>query len=786
MSQSRPPTESWTRGSSPVSFKGTDSPCEPRVAEAVNNLDYHFRVTRRLEYIRSGVDTLLSAAECLPPISENLIRNTADELSSLPPNLPPSRELPPPTTRISVSSLLADSESESDIGDKSSTATPLPVKRTRSPSLDPASSKHRRVDPLPAESSADGAMASPGTAYPPPRALYPYGLAATARPIANPPALTPVTNGAYPTMITISCFHAMVAQKSYGSEKRFLCPPPMVMVRESRNGTSQPPSASTLPFAPELSMTVVNEQHPGKCSRSAVVLDQHGVATCKQLHVANMAKSKFFKLRLVLPNREDRPAFMPSAATPAAVKAISNLSYATFESAPISIISKPSKKTAKARNISSCILSGSSIALFNRINSQTVRTKFLSVEQGVLCARNSTWTSFTISLVNPPTTHQPGPHRPDAAGVPITYGSEVFLTDPVTGVQSEPMIIRKVEKGRLAASALGPVSQMQKIAFQKLTASSTRYYLSSATNAELEPTHALTVADLGYSSGPPTTTTTFQPFLGNGNPSPSDITPPTPSTPGTPARLEFLSSHASAAFSSAVPSFGTSVCSNSQTVEDIDDKICWTVVGIARFDYSFMETEGPARYPITQFPNLSVAPKYHRGTHSLELQITNPPLDPAYLTNVTNSPVTPLQVRLGSYKILASRATVTTSLPAHFHHTHLADGVCQRVEQVSADFKPVAATDNTGSSGGRPNLKTFLLTLTAALPSGYDVYCAYQPPPLDNRFGFPIQLYRPDGVVYDTGYDLVYDNSESLKMEPGQSPSVPDCSRLCIRVVNRA
>ncbi|KAJ1983259.1 hypothetical protein H4R34_001381 [Dimargaris verticillata] len=776
MSQPRPPAESWTRGSSPVSFKGTDSPCEPRVAETVNNLDYHFRVTRRLEYIRSGVDTLLSAAECLPPISENLIRNTADELSSLPPNLPP------PTTRISVSSLLADSESESDVGDKGSTATPL--KRTRSPSLDPALAKYRRTNPLPAESSADGARANLGVAYPPPRALYPYGPATTARPTANPSTLAPLTNNVHPSMITISCFHAMVAQKSYGSEKRFLCPPPMVMVRESRNGSVQPPNASTLPFAPELSMTVVNEQHPGKSSRSAVILDQHGLATCKQLHVANMAKSKFFKLRLVLPNREDRPAFMPSPATPAAVKAISNLPYATFESAPISIISKPSKKTAKARNISSCILSGSSIALFNRINSQTVRTKFLCVEQGVLCARNSTWTSFTISLVNPPATHQPGPHRPDAAGVPITYGSEVFLTDPVTGVQSEPMIIRKVEKGRLAASALGPVSQMQKIAFQKLTTSSARYYLSSATNAELEPTHALTVADLGYSSGPPTTT--FQPFLGSGNPAPSDITPPTLSTPGTPARLEFLSSQASAAFSPAATSFGTSLCPSPSAVEDIDDKICWTVVGIARFDYSFMETEGPARYPITQFPNLSVAPKYHRGTHSLELQISNPPLDPAYLNNVTNSTVTPLQVRLSNYQILASRATVTTSLPAHFHHTHLADGVCQRVEQVSADFKPVAAADDTGNNnGGRPNLKTFLLTLTAALPSGYDVYRSYQPPPLDNRFSFPIQLYRPDGVVYDTGYDLVYDNSESLKMEPGQSPSVPDCSRLCIRVVNR-
>ena len=180
-------------------------------------------------------------------------------------------------------------------------------------------------------------------------------------------------------MTTVVCLHAAVAQKSYGSEKRFLCPPPVVRIE----------SPHTQLKTQHLAMCIVTENgERGPDQRSP--LDNNMVASFKYLHVAGTAKSKSFQLALDIGEQSVSPS-EHSDGMPSRV-------WASFDSAPVTIISKPSKKTAKTRNISSCILAGGPVSLFNRINSQTVRTKYMTIEHAQLCASNLSWSAFNVTV----------------------------------------------------------------------------------------------------------------------------------------------------------------------------------------------------------------------------------------------------------------------------------------------------------------------------------------------------------------------------------------------------
>ncbi|PIA18232.1 p53-like transcription factor, partial [Coemansia reversa NRRL 1564] len=257
--------------------------------------------------------------------------------------------------------------------------------------------------------------------------------------------------------VVITCYHASVAQKSYGGEKRFLCPPPAVLIANAGsghlcNGTRSSSSAHA----------------PLECQTS---FNERNVALFKSLHVTGMQKAKCFRLHLdllapsgasrQLCNHDQKPWQAPGA-------------YASLESDPVAIISKPSKKTAKARNQSSCIREGSLISLFNRINSQTFRTKYLNVDHRTnrWVAQSHNWSPLEVVVVatrenSAPPRHAAPVNQPGSLGSrPLYYGSEIVLVESRRNFRSPPMIIHKVERGRLIENASSPVSQMQKIALQ--------------------------------------------------------------------------------------------------------------------------------------------------------------------------------------------------------------------------------------------------------------------------------------------------------------------------------
>jgi recombining binding protein (suppressor of hairless) len=146
----------------------------------------------------------------------------------------------------------------------------------------------------------------------------------------------------------------------------------------------------------QLAMSVVSEQGERSLDQKTN-LDNNMTGSFKFLHVTGTAKAKSFQLSLDIIEPPPSALSGESSAdgTPGRV-------WATFDSAPVTIISKPSKKTAKTRNISSCILAGGPVSLFNRINSQTVRTKYMTIDNTQLCASNVTWSAFNVNVVRRP------------------------------------------------------------------------------------------------------------------------------------------------------------------------------------------------------------------------------------------------------------------------------------------------------------------------------------------------------------------------------------------------
>ncbi|KAJ7071134.1 hypothetical protein C8F01DRAFT_1244779 [Mycena amicta] len=333
-------------------------------------------------------------------------------------------------------------------------------------------------------------------------------------------------------MTTVVCLHAAVAQKSYGSEKRFLCPPPVVHIEGPLWQMRRQ----------DLSMTVVSETGERSFEQKAP-LDGNLTSSFKFLHVTGNRKGK------------ELPA-LPRYCGPQTSRRSTASRVGQFRLCSRHNHFKPSKKTAKTRNISSCILAGGPVSLFNRINSQTVRTN------------NVAWSAFNVNVV-------PRPTDPPA------------ITGPQpSGISTSPLIIRKVDKGRVSPEDGGPVSQMQKIALQRVNPDGSRHYLSAA--------------------GPMPGTTGV-------------IPPPAPGSSSQAGSHPLL-------FQS--PRLREEVKDGSRViVDDVDDYLCWTIVGISKFQYTFFDAFGQNTtipdMPITPFPTLFTAPVYRPNNNTMELTVAN-------------------------------------------------------------------------------------------------------------------------------------------------------------------
>ncbi|MEJ1279064.1 recombination signal binding protein for immunoglobulin kappa J region-like [Cricetulus griseus] len=249
---------------------------------------------------------------------------------------------------------------------------------------------------------------------------------------------------------TVWILHAKVAQKSYGNEKRFFCPPPCVYL--AGPGWRVKPVQDQAHQSAETGPTVYGYMGLDGASGSAPETqklnfeeqpDSREFGCAKTLYISDADKRKHFRLvlRLVLRGGQE---------------------LGTFHSRLIKVISKPSQKKQSLKNTDLCISSGSKVSLFNRLRSQTVSTRYLSVEDGAFVASARQWAAFTLHLADK---HCSQGDFPPQEGY-IRYGSLVQLVCTVTGITLPPMIIRKVAKQCALLDVDEPISQLHKCAFQ--------------------------------------------------------------------------------------------------------------------------------------------------------------------------------------------------------------------------------------------------------------------------------------------------------------------------------
>lgn len=143
---------------------------------------------------------------------------------------------------------------------------------------------------------------------------------------------------------------------------------------------------------------------------------------------------------------------------------------------------------------------------------------------------------------------------PPPPPLPVIYGCEIQLVDTLTGIATSPLVIRKVDKGKVSPEDGGPVSQMQKIALQRVNPDGSRSYLSAVSPNSTTGVTTVGLPGAAGSPGPP---------------------PPTPGSAGQPASHPLV-------FQS--PRVRDEVRDGVRVVTDeVDDYLCWTIVGICEF-----------------------------------------------------------------------------------------------------------------------------------------------------------------------------------------------------------
>ncbi|OLY79731.1 Recombining binding protein suppressor of hairless [Smittium mucronatum] len=318
-------------------------------------------------------------------------------------------------------------------------------------------------------------------------------------------------------------------------------------------------------------------------------IDSYNLALFKALYVGDLGKSKEFKLRLnfCLPN-----SILGGNST------TGNRTVVELLSGPMTIISKPSKKMNSIRSKGFNIKKGSAVCLYNRINSQTYRTKFMFVDRTSYewSVVSENWLAFRIVYVNVKG------EEIESENPTLDYGSLIVFESHIFGFRSPIMIIRKVDCGNMFLNSFSPVCQMQKVAlelFDVETQAGTNKFL----NVPTELNYCRSEVDSPFS----------KPNNMKQNKKRADSSAPQPISFNF---LNPVSPHQS----------------DSPEILSIDDNFCWTIVGVELATYTFTYARNTkivsnnnklspslCSSPRSSFGNLNVSVPGHNKSYTYSL-----------------------------------------------------------------------------------------------------------------------------------------------------------------------
>eukprot|EP00003_Mantamonas_plastica_P024250 TRINITY_DN448_c0_g1_i10.p1 TRINITY_DN448_c0_g1~~TRINITY_DN448_c0_g1_i10.p1 ORF type:complete len:614 (-),score=153.07 TRINITY_DN448_c0_g1_i10:328-2169(-) len=241
---------------------------------------------------------------------------------------------------------------------------------------------------------------------------------------------------------------AKVCQKSYRGEKRWLTPPPLVEISGEHwpTGYCENITVDASYFTTDeeglrsyLSNSSVSSdggssRGNSRAQRTKEQLDDKNNACFKQLYIGEMG-GKINQLTIDFSLNQES----------------SGIEIGQFASKPIRVIPKPTK-TSKKVDLS--ITSGSKVALFIRLRSQTVDNRYLKMnDSGMLSLETNTWSAFTIK------------GNGIREGSDLKYGDEVVLTAS-NGATTNPMRIMRMDKGRVDFDSQDQICHLQHVAMQ--------------------------------------------------------------------------------------------------------------------------------------------------------------------------------------------------------------------------------------------------------------------------------------------------------------------------------